>query len=343
MLDLDAVDPRERAAAFRHALTHESVPNDIVHEGSGPDLRARMESWRIGTVTCFSTHNSGFAVHRTAEHVRRHRSQPVVSVSMQTAGVGRAEAGGERWLLGPDDLCVFHELTPRVYGWSGTGASQAVLFDVDRLGLPVEAVLKASLRLRASPLHDLVLRHLRDLFRDPGPLEEDPGAAALANATTELVRSLLLSAVHDERTPPVRAVMDDTLVTRVMSAVRTRLTDPALTPARIAAEHAVSLRHLYGVLGRAGIGLEQWIITERLSLARRMLVSDVHRHLPIASVAARCGFLSPSHFSRRFRAAYGVTPREWRNGRDGTGEPGRPGNGTDEPGPTGERTPPGGR
>ncbi|MDI9887688.1 AraC family transcriptional regulator [Streptomyces sp. HNM0645] len=29
-------------------------------------------------------------------------------------------------------------------------------------------------------------------------------------------------------------------------------------------------------------------------------------------VAARCGFASPSHFARRFRAAYGVTPREWR-------------------------------
>ncbi|WSV42983.1 AraC family transcriptional regulator [Streptomyces sp. NBC_01077] len=32
-------------------------------------------------------------------------------------------------------------------------------------------------------------------------------------------------------------------------------------------------------------------------------------------MAARCGFTSPSHFTRRFRAAYGVTPREWRRHR----------------------------
>ncbi|MGW7792673.1 helix-turn-helix domain-containing protein [Streptomyces tricolor] len=35
---------------------------------------------------------------------------------------------------------------------------------------------------------------------------------------------------------------------------------------------------------------------------------------------ARCGFPGPSHFARRFRAAYGLTPREWR--RQAGSEPG---------------------
>ncbi|WPO75461.1 helix-turn-helix transcriptional regulator [Streptomyces sp. KN37] len=37
--------------------------------------------------------------------------------------------------------------------------------------------------------------------------------------------------------------------------------------------------------------------------------------LTIAAVATRCGFSSPSHFSRRFRAEYGLTPSEWRRAR----------------------------
>lgn len=36
------------------------------------------------------------------------------------------------------------------------------------------------------------------------------------------------------------------------------------------------------------------------------------RHLPIAAVARRWGFKDPTHFTRRFRAAYGVLPSEWR-------------------------------
>ncbi|KJY36597.1 hypothetical protein VR45_10995 [Streptomyces sp. NRRL S-495] len=34
----------------------------------------------------------------------------------------------------------------------------------------------------------------------------------------------------------------------------------------------------------------------------------------MAAVAGRWGFVSTSHFSRVFRAAYGVTPREWQAG-----------------------------
>ncbi|MFJ6851829.1 AraC family transcriptional regulator [Streptomyces sp. NPDC091271] len=313
LLDLADVAPRDRVDAFHHAMTNESVPNDIAHEEPETGIRAHMELWRVGGLDCFATHNSGFELRRTQRHVHDQRSRPVVSVSLQTAGVGRADTAGTQRLLGPDDLCVFHELTPRVYGWSGDGASRAVVLDVDRLGLSVETVHRASLHLRASPLHDLVLRHVEGLLRDPGRIEGDPGATALAGATTELIRALLLSAVHDECTSQVRSAMADTLVTRIMAYAGRHLTEPDLTAGRIATAHAVSERHLYAVLSGAGIQLEQWIITERLTRAREMLASDSFRHLPIGAVAAQCGFINASHFARRFRAKYGVTPRDWRN------------------------------
>ncbi|MGW6858060.1 AraC-like ligand-binding domain-containing protein [Streptomyces xanthophaeus] len=312
ILDLETVAQGERVEAFHHALTDESVPNDIVHESPARSVRARMELWQMGGIPMFSTRNSGFTLRRTAAHVRRHRARPVISVSLQTRGLGRAEVAGEQMLFGADDMAVFHELTPRIYGWSGDGASQAMVFDVERLGLPVEAVVQASLRLRASPMYDLVLHHLRGMWRSPGRLAADPGAAACAQATTELVRALLVSAAHDERSPLVGSAMDETLLTRVTAYARRHLTDPGLTPERIAAEHSVSLRQLYLVLGRAGISLEQWLIAERLEEARRMLASPRYARLTAAAVAGRCGFSSRSHFTRRFQAAYGLTPREWR-------------------------------
>ncbi|WP_432128761.1 helix-turn-helix domain-containing protein [Streptomyces sp. bgisy082] len=74
----------------------------------------------------------------------------------------------------------------------------------------------------------------------------------------------------------------------------------------------MSRRRLYAVLKGAGIRLEQWVIAGRLETACRLLVAPNHAGLPVSAVAARCGFTGPSHFTRRFRAAYGVTPREWR-------------------------------
>ncbi len=312
LLDTAALPPAERLEAFRHGMTNESVPNHIVHEKGPGGVHARMELWNVGDLPMFSTYNSGFEAHRTPAHIRRQRSNPVVSVSLQNRGTGRAEVAGERVTFGPDDVCVFHELSPRVYGWSGDGGSQAMVFDVERIGLPVETVVRASLRLRASPLHDLVLRHLRDMWRNPGRLARDPGAAALAGATADLVRALLVSAAHDPRTPAVREVMDETLLTRVTAHVRRHHTDPGLCADAIAAAHGVSVRHLYQVLRDAGVSLEQWIISERLATARKMLASPDHTGLGIAAVAARCGFAGPSHFARRFRAAYDMSPREWR-------------------------------
>ncbi|MEU3607813.1 AraC family transcriptional regulator [Streptomyces sp. NPDC035033] len=322
LLDTVTLPPAERLEAFRHGMTNESVPNHIVHEEPPQGVHARMELWTVGDLPMFSTYNSGFQAHRTPAHIRRQRSNPVVSVSLQHRGTGRGEVAGQQMTFGPEDVCVFHELSPRVYGWSGDGGSQAMVFDVDRIGLPVETVVRASLQLRASPLHSLVLRHLRDMWRDPGLLAQDPGAMALASATTDLVRALLISAAHDPSMPVVRSVMDETLLTRVMAHVRRHHTDPGLSAESIAAAHGVSVRHLYQVLRDADMSLEQWIISERLDTARKMLASPDHAGLTIGAVAARCGFSSPSHFTRRFRSAYEVSPREWRRQRrQGTGAP----------------------
>ncbi|MGW0171359.1 helix-turn-helix domain-containing protein [Streptomyces sp. NPDC003343] len=311
LLDLDTVARHERVDAFQYALDL-SVPNDVEHEDPDAELHARFDMWRVGAVDLVEVHSTGFQVRRTEKHLRRLRERPVVSVSLQTGGTGRVEFGGRQQFLGPDDIYVQHEVCARTYGWSGSGASQAVLIDAERLGLPVESVVEAGFRLRASPMYDLVLGHLRGLWRDPALLEADPGAPALSDATVGLVRALLVSAAHDPGDPPVRAAMDDTLLTRILAYLRRHLTEPDLTPERVAAEHAMSRRHLYAVLGRAGISLEQWLIERRLERARALLASPSYRGLTVAAVAARCGFGSASPFTRRFRAAYGLTPREWR-------------------------------
>ncbi|MFH8803844.1 helix-turn-helix domain-containing protein [Streptomyces sp. NPDC017936] len=55
-----------------------------------------------------------------------------------------------------------------------------------------------------------------------------------------------------------------------------------------------------------------WSGVPRTGSLRCLLAIPKYVGLPVSAVAARCGFAGPSHFTRRFRAAYGVTPREWR-------------------------------
>ncbi len=50
----------------------------------------------------------------------------------------------------------------------------------------------------------------------------------------------------------------------------------------------------------------------RLQRAQDLLTDPRLRDLPIIEIAARCGFTDPSHFARRFRRQFGVTPLAFR-------------------------------
>ncbi|MFD3530371.1 helix-turn-helix transcriptional regulator [Streptomyces sp. NPDC058664] len=164
-------------------------------------------------------------------------------------------------------------------------------------------------------MYGLVLRHLRGVWQAPDTLALDPGrrgAGAPAEATTDLVRALLVSAADGPDKPVVRSAMEETSFTRVTAYVRQHLTERDLAPERIAAAHGISVRRLSTVMRQGGVRLEQWVISERLEEARRMPASGRFDHLAVAAVAGRCGWTNASDFSRRFQAAFGMTPREWR-------------------------------
>ena len=90
------------------------------------------------------------------------------------------------------------------------------------------------------------------------------------------------------------------------------LGDSELDAAMIAEALHLSERTIDKTCADAGFRLEDDIIGRRLAHARADLESESLRGEPISTIAHRWGFKDASHFSRRFRARYGSSPREWR-------------------------------
>ena len=62
---------------------------------------------------------------------------------------------------------------------------------------------------------------------------------------------------------------------------------------------------------KKGITLRQYIISHRLKLAKRLLeLTD----RSVSDIASECGFSDASYFTKTFRQALGVTPKDYRNG-----------------------------
>ncbi len=115
-----------------------------------------------------------------------------------------------------------------------------------------------------------------------------------------------------------RAV-SDALLPHWLSAVLQRIQETPQVTVTELARHAHFSPAQFRRLFRAWVGMapRTYLRHHRLSLARQLLALT---DLPIAAVAARCGFDNPSHFSRAFKRAFGIAPTAYRQGAKETGE-----------------------
>jgi AraC-like DNA-binding protein len=195
-----------------------------------------------------------------------------------------------------------------------TGADTALLqmyLSADQLGMEVDALRRAVASVDRSPLRSLVAGHVLHLPGAVADLADPVARRSVGLATIEVVRAMLIGAARPEQQVGT-AMSAEHLRTGIERYVRRRLRDPALSPASIAAAHAISRRHLYDLWRHEPTTLVRWITLRRLEAAREELADPRLAHRSIERIAHGWCFPDPASFARRFRAEYGMAPREWR-------------------------------
>lgn len=129
--------------------------------------------------------------------------------------------------------------------------------------------------------------------------------------TRDIVRSLLQRALQ-VREPLAVPVGHSRKLERMRQWASTRLDDPDLGPAAMAAEFGVSRRQLYRLFEGEGTTPSAWLWRLRLDLAHACLSNPVSGTRSITDIAFSLGFNDAAHFSRAFRRCFGVAPREYR-------------------------------
>jgi AraC-like DNA-binding protein len=106
---------------------------------------------------------------------------------------------------------------------------------------------------------------------------------------------------------------------RIQAFVLAHLGDPDLTPGSIAAAHHISVSYLHRLFRQRNGGrtVAAWIREQRLERARRDLADPDQRATAVHAIAARWGFRHAADFSRAFRRAYGMPPRDYREDTQG--------------------------
>ena len=166
----------------------------------------------------------------------------------------------------------------------------------DYVGRPVET---------AADVSRLFVNHLLSLDQTFGEL---PPAAAghVLNATLELLAATLRAKV------PTSTQHSGSLLHQAMHYVEQHLTEPTLNTRVLSQMYGISERHLHRLFESAQMTPAAWIRQQRLERCRSDLRGP--SRLSITDIAYRWGFRDSGTFSKMFRKAYGVTPRQERAG-----------------------------
>ncbi len=222
----------------------------------------------------------------------------------------------------------------RASGTTEISAGQAGFLDSS---VPFTASLKSSAEAVHSSYQilitpDIFTSHLQEAerFLDAFPLESTDGqivrelfdfivknGSALGNALADSLSHAFLEAIakllrNSNIDMPKRQKLVDRRLSDIENFIRMNLADPELSYDKVAVSCGISPRYLCFLLKANNTSFSELVWKNRLPKARDWLISLKTRDYPIHEIAYMSGFKSAAHFSRMFKANYGMPPREFR-------------------------------
>ncbi|MDE3725058.1 helix-turn-helix domain-containing protein [Nocardiopsis sp. N85] len=312
----DDLPGADRFEVWRRHVSQAPTPMDATSDGI-EDFRVHQLDLRLDAARVWKMEFRALALHRTAPLIRR--SDPeAYNVCLVRSGSLERGCGAREVVYGPHDIHVNDSSRPfDVQAPSGGGLVTSVGVDIPKklLSLPSQRADRMSgLRLSGREgIGALLSGFLIQLTENPRSYSPADGPR-LALTLGDLVSALFAHTLEAEGdlVPESRG---RSLSLRIRAFIHEHLHDPQLTPAAIATAHHISTSYLHRLFQQDGTTVATWIREQRLERARLGLTDPALAEVPIHRIAARWGFRHPAAFSRTFRDAYGIAPKDYRHRR----------------------------
>lgn len=230
-------------------------------------------------------------------------SDPVAFILAPTIGSAVVAHAGKEVDLRPGQYTVCVSSEPRVLSFSAS--CEVILGFITDVHMVQDRQLTRHIgRARSiEGVSRLLVQHLDGALRIAHALDS-AGLAAASNAAGELLPTALF---HGS---PSFSSGSDTLHDRIKTFIELKLHEPGLGPHQIATAHHVSVRTVYRLFDKSGLGVAEYIRTRRMERCRTEVVERLD--LSLAAICHRWGIVDPKHFARQYRVHFGESPSETR-------------------------------
>jgi AraC-like DNA-binding protein len=305
--------PKERIGAL-HDIFGRNLQNVHVEPRAGDSFYAAVTLRRTAGLSLYTASRSA-AVYRRSRDLIEH--DDVVMIAGFTSSY-EVHHLGRTLRMGRGEATILTGAEPASFGGPDQNSVHLLRVPV-RLLSPLVADLEGAYG-RTIPADNPALRLLVAYF---GILDE-----AETFAVPDLRRQAVTH-IHDLIALAIGATRDaaETAKCRGASAARLRaikhdiadrLGDRDLSATAIAARHGIKPRYVQRLFESAGTTLTDYVLTQRLAFARRLLSDPLRAGVKIATIALDAGFGDLSYFNRTFRRRFGVAPSELRAAADPT-------------------------
>ncbi|MEE1752014.1 helix-turn-helix domain-containing protein [Streptomyces sp. SP18CS02] len=297
-----------RAEYWHSLVSHTFIPLDVMLHARESSV-GTISSQQLGPLQISEVEAGPQTVSRDRRLISR-GGEEYLTVTMQHRGTARLTQDGREALVGPGTFTCsdagrpYRREQPDDFRFTAFRVPKEILGMSDTDLRAITGTVFSSHRGTSG----LVAGYLERLAEQASVFDPYTGQQ-LAMITGDLLTVLVRE--RQGRLNPHTSEAARGMLARVKEYILRELVDPDLSPETIATAHHVSVRYLHKLFQPEQITVGRWIQRERLERCRRDLS---RRSAPaVSAVAQRWGFVSPSHFSRAFRAAYGMSPREWRS------------------------------
>ena len=306
LLDTQTVAPEHRQEAWADVHAQALFPLSISF-GDGRSFTGRSEGHHLGSMALLRVRGDPCMVRRTPQTIRAADPGHLV-VALALDGSCPVEQAGRQAVLHRGDMTTWDSSRPFQVPHERSFDLLLLSAPLDELG--VRRCDTASRTPGASGTGAVAGAFLRQLWQ-----QIEQGAVTADNTDLQDALVAIARAVHgpaNNASLSASSVTLRTLPPRVRAYANRHLGDPQLGPPALARAHHVSVRQLHLAFQDQDETIAAWIRRQRLERCLGDLRDPALADVPIVRIAAHWGMPNHAHFSRAFRAAYGLTPREAR-------------------------------
>lgn len=313
MLITTADQPESKRFAFWRDAVCNNFPGLDFQPNSDRSFFGEIATTIVDEVGFSSACIRGKFNNRRTPHWIHKDKKAVLFVSLVLKGKCLIAQDGREAVLGPGDLACFDSIRPYSYS-SGESDDFEQLF----LHMPYEMWVRkfgstkqvTARRLRGNTeMGVMVSNFLRQVVPCTRTVD-----SATAHRLKEISLALLTTALGNlvAQQAPCQSLGRISLLYRARTFIWQNLHDPSLNSEKIAQALKISERYLHELFHEESSTISNWIWDRRLEKSRQDLSNPLLAGKSIGQIAFNCGFSDLSHFSHRFKAAFSITPSEFR-------------------------------